>query len=127
MGVDEHRKAEVYLEISQAATLRDASYWLQVVFAAGIATLGLILNSPAVIIGAMLISPLIGPILSLGLSLATGDFVLLARAIALYLFTKWQIGQDRLRLSFLSGLSNELTAIKLPQDGRALLRLNVNN
>jgi uncharacterized hydrophobic protein (TIGR00271 family) len=82
MGVDEHRKAEVYLEISQAATLRDASYWLQVVFAAGIATLGLILNSPAVIIGAMLISPLMGPILSLGLSLATGDFVLLARAIA---------------------------------------------
>ena len=82
MGVDEQRKAEVYLEISQAATLRDASYWLQVVFAAGIATLGLILNSPAVIIGAMLISPLMGPILSLGLSLATGDFVLLARAIA---------------------------------------------
>ena len=56
MGVDEHRKAEVYLEISHAATLRDASYWLQVVFAAGIATLGLVLNSPAVIIGAMLIS-----------------------------------------------------------------------
>lgn len=82
MGVDEQRKAEVYLEISQAATLRDASYWLQVVFAAGIATLGLILNSPAVIIGAMLISPLMGPILSLGLALATGDFVLLARAIA---------------------------------------------
>ena len=82
MGVDEQRKAEVYLEISQAATLRDASYWLQVVFAAGIATLGLILNSPAVIIGAMLISPLMGPILSLGLALATGDFVLLVRAIA---------------------------------------------
>ncbi|MEE3718893.1 DUF389 domain-containing protein [Tumidithrix elongata RA019] len=82
MGVDEERKVEVYLEISQAATLRDASYWLQVVFAAGIATLGLVLNSPAVIIGAMLISPLMGPILALGLALATGDFVLLARAIA---------------------------------------------
>jgi len=48
-------------------------------------------------------------------------------AIALYLFTKWQIGQEQLRLSFLSGLSSELTPIKLPQDGRTLLRFNVNN
>jgi uncharacterized hydrophobic protein (TIGR00271 family) len=82
MGVDEQRKTEVYLEISQAATLRDTTYWLQIIFAVGIATLGLVLSSPAVIIGAMLISPLMGPILSLGLSLAAGDFVLLARAIA---------------------------------------------
>jgi uncharacterized hydrophobic protein (TIGR00271 family) len=82
MGVDEQRKTEVYLEISQAATLRDTTYWLQIIFAAGIATLGLVLSSPAVIIGAMLISPLMGPILSLGLSLAAGDLILLARAIA---------------------------------------------
>ncbi|MBD2176347.1 DUF389 domain-containing protein [Pseudanabaena sp. FACHB-1998] len=82
MGVDEQRKTEVYLEISQAATLRDPTYWLQIIFAAGIATLGLVLNSPAVIIGAMLISPLMGPILSLGLALAAGDFILLARGIA---------------------------------------------
>ncbi len=82
MGIDEERKTEVYLEISQAATLTDAAYWFQLIFAAGIATMGLVLSSPAVIIGAMLISPLMGPILSLGLALATGDFVLLARAIA---------------------------------------------
>jgi uncharacterized hydrophobic protein (TIGR00271 family) len=82
MGVDEQRKAEVYLEISQSTTLRDTTHWLQIIFSAGIATLGLVLSSPAVIIGAMLISPLMGPILSLGLSLAAGDLVLLARAIA---------------------------------------------
>lgn len=82
MGVDEERKTEVYLEISQAATLKDAAYWFQLIFAAGIATTGLVLSSPAVIIGAMLISPLMGPILSLGLALASGDLVLLARAIA---------------------------------------------
>jgi uncharacterized hydrophobic protein (TIGR00271 family) len=82
MGVDDQRKAEVYLEIAKAATLKDTTYWLQVIFAAGIATIGLVLNSPAVIIGGMLISPLMGPILALGLSLATGDFILLARAIA---------------------------------------------
>ncbi len=81
IGVREERKEEVYREISNAATLFDASYWLQIIFAAGIATLGLALNSPAVIIGAMLISPLMGPILSAGLSLATGDVILGLRAI----------------------------------------------
>lgn len=82
MGVDEQRKTEVYLEVAQSATLRDATYWLQIIFSAGIATIGLALSSPAVIIGGMLISPLMGPILSLGLSLAAGDFILLVRAIA---------------------------------------------
>lgn len=74
MGSD--RKAELYLELSQSTTLTDPSYWLQTLFAAGIATLGLVLNSPAVIIGAMLISPLMGLILASGLALATGDVIL---------------------------------------------------
>ena len=39
----------------------------------GIAILGLILSSPAVVIGAMLLSPLMGPILGAGFALATGD------------------------------------------------------
>jgi uncharacterized hydrophobic protein (TIGR00271 family) len=81
LGVDEDRKTALYTDLSSAATLGDATYWLQILFAAGIATLGLVLNSPAVIIGAMLISPLMGPILSAGLSLAAGDFILGLRAI----------------------------------------------
>jgi uncharacterized hydrophobic protein (TIGR00271 family) len=81
LGVDEERKTVLYTDLSSAATLGDATYWLQILFAAGIATLGLVLNSPAVIIGAMLISPLMGPILSAGLSLAAGDFILGLRAI----------------------------------------------
>ena len=40
---------------------------------AGIAILGLLLSSPAVVIGAMLISPLMGPIVGLGFGLATFD------------------------------------------------------
>lgn len=80
VGVDEERKRVLYIDLSGAATLRDATYWLQILFAAGIATLGLVLNSPAVIIGAMLISPLMGPILSAGLALATGDVILGIRA-----------------------------------------------
>jgi uncharacterized hydrophobic protein (TIGR00271 family) len=81
LGVGEARKPEIYLDISKAATLKESSYWLQLLFSAGVATMGLVLNSPAVIIGAMLISPLMGPILSAGLSLATGDLILGVRAI----------------------------------------------
>ena len=40
---------------------------------AGIAVLGLLLSSPAVVIGAMLISPLMGPIVGFGFALATFD------------------------------------------------------
>ncbi len=76
LGVSAKRKEELYLELSRSTTLTDPSYWLQTIFAAGIATLGLVLNSPAVIIGAMLISPLMGPILAGGLALATGDVIL---------------------------------------------------
>ena len=46
---------------------------------AGIAVLGLLLSSPAVVIGAMLISPLMNPILGFGFSLALFDFVELRR------------------------------------------------
>lgn len=46
-----------------------------------IASIGLNLNSPAVIIGAMLIAPLMGPILGIGLSLGTNDSVLLIKSL----------------------------------------------
>jgi uncharacterized hydrophobic protein (TIGR00271 family) len=81
MGVSPKQKETIYIQIAQSASLRDVTYWLQILFSAGIATLGLVLNSPAVIIGAMLISPLMGPILAAGLALAAGDLVLSARAI----------------------------------------------
>lgn len=48
---------------------------------AGIAVLGLLLSSPAVVIGAMLISPLMGPIMGLGFSLALFDFREMRRSI----------------------------------------------
>ena len=46
-----------------------------------IASIGLNLNSTAVVIGAMLISPLMGPILGIGLSVGTNDWETLKRAL----------------------------------------------
>ena len=76
LGIDQRRKEAVYRQLLRSLTLRDLNYWLQVLFSAGIATLGLVLDSPAVIIGAMLISPLMGPILANGLAFAVGDLIL---------------------------------------------------
>lgn len=49
------------------------SYAFLVVASCGIATLGLMLNSAAVIIGAMLVAPLMGPIVLLGFAIAATD------------------------------------------------------
>ncbi len=52
----------------------DISYPLLVFCACGIATLGLLQSSVAVVIGAMLISPLMGPIMAMGLALAKLEY-----------------------------------------------------
>lgn len=54
-------------------------YWLQLLIAAALATLGLALDSTAVVIGAMLIAPLMRPIVELAMGLATGSTPLIIR------------------------------------------------
>jgi ABC-type phosphate/phosphonate transport system permease subunit len=57
-------RVEARAEIVQRMLQRDAneavSYWLQLCVSVGIATLGLVVGSSAVVIGAMLIAPLMG-------------------------------------------------------------------
>ena len=64
--------------IREVATGVDRSwvYYLMLLMAALIALFGLLTNSVAVVIGAMLISPLMGPIISSGLALTIGDLPL---------------------------------------------------
>lgn len=49
-------------------------YLFMTAMSGGIAILGLLLSSPAVVIGAMLLSPLMGPIMGLGFALAIWDY-----------------------------------------------------
>jgi uncharacterized hydrophobic protein (TIGR00271 family) len=81
LRIDPLNKPKVYEQVYETADFTNLNYWLGIVFSAGIATLGLVQNSPAVIIGAMLISPLMGPIMATGLGLAVGDFYLALKAI----------------------------------------------
>lgn len=64
-----------------ASSENSPNYWLEIFFSAGIATFGLVESSPAVIIGAMLISPLMGPLMATGLALAVGDLYLGIKAV----------------------------------------------
>ncbi len=73
-------RAAVLKQVDEAAQL-GPRYAFLVLMSCGIAMLGLLQNSVAVIIGAMLISPLMSPIIELGMSLATFDFRKLREAL----------------------------------------------
>ena len=62
--------------ISKNVEFKGANLWI-LIFAIFVASVGLNVNSTAVIIGAMLISPLMGPIMGIGLAAGINDFDLL--------------------------------------------------
>ncbi|CAN5897507.1 hypothetical protein BH11GEM1_BH11GEM1_18630 [soil metagenome] len=80
LGIDEDGRSETVVTMLANNARRAPGYWIQLVLSAGIATLGLVLNSTAVVIGAMLVSPLMGPIVELGMGFAVGSPLLLMRA-----------------------------------------------
>ena len=66
--------------IREGVELQGATPWI-LIFAILVAAIGLNVNSTAVVIGAMLISPLMGPIMGVGHGVAVHDFGLLRRAL----------------------------------------------
>ncbi|HMV99054.1 MAG TPA: DUF389 domain-containing protein [Acidobacteriota bacterium] len=87
--ISEAERREVYAEIRDSYQMRP-SYLIMLVLACLVAILGLLANSPAVVIGAMLISPLMSPFLSAGLALAIGD---------------WELGKAAMRTILVSVLA----------------------
>ena len=65
--------------VQRSVEFRGVNIWI-LIFAIIIASIGLNVNSTAVIIGAMLISPLMGPIIGIGLSVGTFDMKLLQKS-----------------------------------------------
>ena len=70
--------------ISSSVEFRGVNLWV-LAFAIIVASVGLNVNSTAVIIGAMLISPIMGPITGIGLSIGTLDEDLLKRSLRNFL------------------------------------------
>jgi uncharacterized hydrophobic protein (TIGR00271 family) len=70
----------IHQEILKGVSFRGTNLWI-LFFAIIVASVGLNMNSTAVIIGAMLISPLMGPINGMGYSIATYDMELFKKSI----------------------------------------------
>lgn len=85
LGEDVDDLDKIHNEIEQDLVFRGPKLWI-LVLAIIVACVGLNMNSSAVIIGAMLISPLMGPINGLGYGIATYDFLLFKKALKNFLF-----------------------------------------
>lgn len=102
--------------VSKGVQFRGASVWL-LIFAMLIASIGLNVNSTAVIIGAMLISPLMGPIVGAGVSLGINNLELFKSSVrTLVVATVFGITASTLYflLSPLSLVQSELLARTQP-------------
>jgi len=75
----------IHSQILQGVVFKGTNLWI-LMFAIVIASVGLNTNSTAVIIGAMLISPLMGPINGMGYSIATYDFFLFRKSVKNFTF-----------------------------------------
>lgn len=79
-ALSQERRSELLQELAQASS-PGFDFFLLIVLSCSIATLGLITNSAAVIIGAMLVAPLMSPILGLSLASVAGEEDMFKRAV----------------------------------------------
>lgn len=76
---DKAHERDTKEEIRKGIIFRGANLWI-LIFAILVCSVGLNVNSTAVIIGAMLISPIMGPIMGIGLGMGINDFQLIVKA-----------------------------------------------
>lgn len=81
---DKDGEKYVIKQITNDINFQGSKLWI-LIFAIFIASLGLNVNSTAVIIGAMLISPLMGPIIGMGLAIGIADLTLFKQSLKNYL------------------------------------------
>lgn len=111
--------------VKRGVMFKGVNLWT-LIFATFIASIGLNVNSPAVIIGAMLISPLMGPILGVGLGAAQYDFALIKKSFKnLLIATLFSIATSWLyfRLTPLAEAQSELLARTSPTIWDVLIAL----
>ena len=77
---DKAEDSVIDIQIRDGVDMQGTNLWV-LIFAIFIASIGLNVNSTAVIIGAMLISPLMGPIIGIGYGAGIYDFWLIKRGL----------------------------------------------
>lgn len=109
------QRREIISEITDSSS-PGFDYFLLVVLSTSIATLGLITNSPAVIIGAMLVAPLMSPIIGIGLASIIGRRSLLKSGLsALFRGALLAIGLSAL-FTFINSYLPFVSFHELPQE-----------
>lgn len=111
--LDLSQRTEAYVRIRRGAR-PNIDYYMLISLAAMIAALGLIANSAAVVIGAMLVAPLMSPIIGSGLAIVLGDARFLRRSIGAVL-------QGAL-MAIVVGIVAEFLAINMPLSNEILVR-----
>jgi uncharacterized hydrophobic protein (TIGR00271 family) len=76
---DKANEQQTIDQIKRNVVFRGTNIWI-LIFAILVASVGLNMNSAAVVIGAMLISPLMGPIMGLGLGVGINDLELIKKS-----------------------------------------------
>ena len=81
IGLKEEHVQGVAEALFAATEQHPAVYWIYLAISAGIAFFGLVMSSTAVVIGAMLVSPLMTPLVQTGMAFAVGNLYLALRSI----------------------------------------------
>ncbi|MGI6370589.1 MAG: DUF389 domain-containing protein [Ignavibacteria bacterium] len=118
-------KLQTIEQIRKGVEFKGTNLWV-LIFAIFIASLGLNTNSTAVIIGAMLISPLMGPIMGIGLGVGIQDFNLIKRSfknLAIATIISIITSSIYFYISPLSEASSELLARTYPTTYDVLIAL----
>lgn len=111
--LDLTQRTEAYVRIRRNAR-PDIDYYMLISLAAMIAALGLIANSAAVVIGAMLVAPLMSPIIGSGLAIVLGDSRFLRRSVGAVL--------QGAVMAVAVGMIAELLALNMPLSNEILVR-----
>lgn len=122
---DDADEQELIETVKKNMSLQGANLWV-LIFAIVIASVGLNTNSTAVIIGAMLISPLMGPITGIGFGAAILDFSMVRtsiRSLVIAVITSVLASALYFSISPLSQASSELLARTTPTAYDVLIAL----
>lgn len=116
-NINEQNKADAIASLIKDSS-PNPSFFFLIVMSVLMSTFGLLINSPSVIIGSMLIAPILSPVLSLGLGMTLGDTKLVRRSgftIIKSLF--YSIGISALTTWLLWGVvkGNELMSVYNPE------------
>jgi uncharacterized hydrophobic protein (TIGR00271 family) len=117
--------AEIQADVEAGIPFRGTNLWV-LIFAILVASVGLNVNSTAVIIGAMLISPLMGPIVGIGYGAATLELGLIQRGLKSLLTASvfsLLVSALYFRLTPLTDAGSELLARTVPTTWDVLIAL----